>query len=185
MTGVYRDVMPAIVRVLAADAIDNTAKQSWQRLIERKVDSGFRALLSAQDQFEFDCILHALLHRELSPTEWDVLHARYSTHFDRRGQAIERLVGRVHSPAPSRFLERAVATWAIPMMKGKDGKRSTAILMLPKGWYDMNNWDEDARPDSTRNRWRRDIRKQLDRFEEGALVHVTEILDREKLVEVA
>ncbi|HEK1826419.1 TPA: hypothetical protein SMR77_005795, partial [Pseudomonas aeruginosa] len=77
MTGVYRDVMPAIVRVLAADAIDNTAKQSWQRLIERKVDSGFRALLSAQDQFEFDCILHALLHRELSPTEWDVLHARY------------------------------------------------------------------------------------------------------------
>ncbi|MBN0690632.1 hypothetical protein JTM16_32845, partial [Pseudomonas aeruginosa] len=72
MTGVYRDVMPAIVRVLAADAIDNTAKQSWQRLIERKVDSGFRALLSAQDQFEFDCILHALLHRELSPTEWDV-----------------------------------------------------------------------------------------------------------------
>ncbi|MFU1923362.1 hypothetical protein ACM6PT_40335, partial [Klebsiella pneumoniae] len=61
----------------------------------------------------------------------------------------------------------------------------TAILMLPKEWYDMNNWDEDARPDSTRNRWRRDIRKQLDRFEEGALVHVTEILDREKLVEVA
>lgn len=57
MTGIYRDVMPAIVRVLAADAIDNTAKQSWQRLIDRKVDGGFRALLSAQDQFEFDCIL--------------------------------------------------------------------------------------------------------------------------------
>ncbi|OPE07987.1 hypothetical protein APA40_21220, partial [Pseudomonas aeruginosa] len=89
------------------------------------------------------------------------------------------------SPAPSRFLERAVATWAIPMMKGKDGKRSTAILMLPKEWYDMNNWDEDARPDSTRNRWRRDIRKQLDRFEEEALVHVTEILDREKLLDAA
>lgn len=122
MTGVYRDVMPAIVRVLAADAIDNTAKQSWQRLIDRKVDGGFRALLSAQDQFEFDCILHALLHRELSPAEWDVLHARYSTHFDRRGQAIERLASRVHSPAPSRFLERAVATWAIPDDEGQGRK---------------------------------------------------------------
>ncbi|HCF4794882.1 TPA: hypothetical protein NIF90_006334 [Pseudomonas aeruginosa] len=49
----------------------------------------------------------------------------------------------------------------------------------------MNQWDTEARPDSTRNRWRRDIRKQLEQLEEEALVHVTEILDREKLLDVA
>lgn len=183
MTGIYRDVLPAIVRVLAADVVDNTAKQSWQRLIERKVDGGFRALLSARDQFEFDCMLHALLHRELTKGEWDVLHARYSTHSDRRGQAIEQLSLLVKSPAPARFFERAIATWAIPRLKGTVGKRSTSIIVLPDSWYDMNNWDEDARPDSTRSRWRRDIRRALDCLEEQAMVHVTEILSREKLVE--
>ena len=185
MTGIYRDVLPAIVRVLAADVIDNTAKQSWQKLIERKVDGGFRSLLSAQDQFEYDCLLHALLHRELSPAEWDVLHARYSTHYERRGKAIERLAQQVKSPAPTRFFECAVATWAIPRMKGKDGKRSTSVIVLPAKWYDINNWDDEARPDSTRSRWRRDIRKTLDRLEEQAMVHVTEILAREKLLEAS
>ncbi|HEH8727232.1 TPA: hypothetical protein ACKRK9_005204 [Pseudomonas aeruginosa] len=185
MTGIYRDVMPAIVRVLAADAIDNTARMNWNRLIDRKVDGGFRALLSAQDQFEFDCILHALLHRELSSGEWDVLHARYSTNNGRRLQAIGRLVPRIQTPAPHLFLTRAVSAWAIPKMKGKEGKRSTDVLILSDEYYDMNQWDTEARPDSTRNRWRRDIRKQLEQLEEEALVHVTEILDREKLLDVA
>lgn len=185
MTALYRDVLPAIVRVLAAEVIDNTAKQSWQKLIERKVDGGFRALLSAQDQFEFDCMLHALLHRELSQPEWDVLYARYSTHNGRRIQAISRLVPRISSPAPHLFLTKAVTTWAIPKMKGKDGKRSTVVLLLSDEWYDVNTWDTEARPDSTRSRWRRDIRKSLDALEERAVVNVTEILERERLVEVA
>lgn len=185
MTGIYRDVMPAIVRILAADAIDNTAKQSWQKLIDRKVDGGWRAVLSARDQFEFDCLLHALLHRELLQVEWDVLHARYSTHNARRVQAVGRLVPRVSSPAPHLFLSKAVAAWAIPKMKGVDGKRSTDVLRLSAGFYDINTWDTEARPDSTRSRWRRDIWKALDRLEEQAVVHVTEILEREKLLEVA
>ncbi|MGU5164578.1 hypothetical protein RF545_32410, partial [Pseudomonas aeruginosa] len=75
--------------------------------------------------------------------------------------------------------------WAIPKMKGKEGKRSTDVLILSDEYYDINQWDTEARPDSTRNRWRRDIRKQLDQLEEKALVHVTEILDREKLLDVA
>lgn len=185
MTALYRDVLPAIVRVLAADVIDNTAKQSWQKLIDRKVDGGFRALLSAQDRFEFDCMLHALLHRELSMAEWDVLYARYSTHNARRIQAIGRLVPRICSPAPHLFLTKAVTTWCVPRMKGKDGKRSTEVLMLSAEWYDINTWDSDARPDSTRSRWRRDIWKALDALEERAVVNVTEILERERLLDVA
>ncbi len=185
MTGIYRDVLPAIVRVLAADVIDNTAKQSWQKLIDRKVDGGYRALLSAQDQFEFDCMLHALLHRELSQSEWDVLYARYSTHNGRRLNAVGRMVPRVTSPAPRVFLTYAVTSWCIPKLKGKDGKRSTDVLVLSDKWYDINQWDTEARPDSTRSRWRRDIWKALDAIEEQAIVRVTEILEREKLVEVA
>lgn len=185
MRGVYRDVLPAIIRALAADAIDNTAKQSWQKLIDRKVDGGFRALLSARDRFEFDCMLHALLHRELSSAEWDVLYARYSTHNGRRVQAISKLVPRISTPAPHLFLTKAVTTWCVPKMKGKDGKRSTEVLMLSAEWYDINTWDTEARPDSTRSRWRRDIWKALDTLEEQAVVHVTEILEREKLLSVA
>ncbi|WP_407733044.1 hypothetical protein [Pseudomonas citronellolis] len=184
MTGIYRDVLPAIVRVLAADAIDNTAKQSWQKLIDRKVDGGYRALLSARDQFEFDCMLHALLHRELLPVEWDVLYARYSTHNGRRLQAVSRMPARISSPAPRIFLTYAVSSWCIPKLKGKDGKRSTDVLVLSDKWYDINEWDTEARPDSTRSRWRRDIWKALDALEEQAMVHVTEILERERLLEV-
>jgi hypothetical protein len=179
---VYRDVMPAIVRVLAADAIDNTAKQSWQKLIERKVDGGWRSLLSARDQFDFDCILHALLHRELEQVEWDVLHAKHSTNNAKRVDAISRLIPRVATPAPHLFLTKAVATWAIPKLKGVEGKRSTQVLRLPDGMYDINTWDLEARPDSTRSRWRRGIWKALDAMEERAVVHVTEILEREQLL---
>jgi len=143
-----------IVRVLAADAIDNTAKQSWQKLIDRKVGGGFRALLSARDQFEFDCMLHALLHRELLPVAWDVLCARYSTHNGRRLQAVSRMPARISSPAPRVFLTYAVSSWCIPKLKGKDGKRSTDVLVLSDKWYDINEWDTEARPDSTRSRWR-------------------------------
>lgn len=179
---VYRDVMPAIVRVIAADTMDSTARQSWQKLIERKVDGGFRALLGARDQFDFDCILHALLHRELTSAEWDVLYAKYSTHDRRRLDAINRLIPKISAPCPHLFLTKAVYTWAIPKLKGKEGKRSTHVLRLPDGFYDINTWDMDARPDSTRSRWRRGIWKSLDALEEQAVVRVTEILEREQLI---
>ncbi|MWK58727.1 hypothetical protein GO594_22320 [Pseudomonas otitidis] len=179
---VYRDVMPAIVRVLAADAIDNTAKQSWQKLIDREQQGGLQSLLSAQDRFDFDCILHAWLHRELTPAEWDVLVARFSTHDARRVGAIGRLAPRVTSPAPQLFVYKAVTAWAIPKMKGKEGKRSTEMLILPVEFYDLNTWDTEGRPESTRSRWRREICKQLEALQEQAVVHVTEILEREQLL---
>jgi len=67
-------------------------------------------------------------------------------------------------------------------MKGKQGKRSTDVAVLPDEFCDINNWDTKARPDSTRGRWRLGIRKCLATMEEAAVVHVTEILDREQLM---
>lgn len=183
---IYQGVMSAVVRVLAADNIDNSAKQSWQKLI----DSGpransFRALLSARDQFDYDCCLHALLHRELSTAHWDVLVGKFSTSKGNRVGAISRTIPRISSPAPSLFVFKATTVWFIPKMKGKLGKRSTDVAILPDEFYDMNTWDTEARPDSTRGRWRLGIHKCLEAMQEGAVIHVTEILEREQLIDCA
>ena len=187
---VYRDVMPAIVRILAADSLDNSTKQSWQKLIDSGPKTGgFRALLSARDQFDYDCCLHALLHRELSAAHWDVLVGKFSTHKGNRIGSIGRTVYRITTPAPALFRYKAATVWFIPKMKGlKVGgkvKRSTDVLVLPDEFYDINTWDLEAKPDSTRGRWRLGIHKCLEAMQEGAVVHVTEILDREQLLQVA
>lgn len=181
---VYRTVMSAIVRVLAADNIDNSAKQSWQKLIDSGPRTGgFRALLSARDQFDYDCCLHALLHRELSAAHWDILVGRYSTSKGNRVGAISRTIPRITSPAPALFIYKATTVWFIPKMKGVQGKRSTDVAILPAEFYDINIWDTEARPDSTRGRWRLGIHKRLDAMEEEAVVHVTEILEEQQLLE--
>lgn len=181
--GIYKDVMSTLVRVLAADNMDNSAKQSWQKLIDSGPrNCGFRALLSARDQFDYDCCLHALLHRELSPAHWDLLVGRYSTSKRNRVGAISRSIPRISSPAPALFIYKATTVWFIPKMKGKQGKRSTDVVILPDEFYDLNSWDVEARPDSTRGRWRLAIHRCLAEMEEAALVHVTEILDREQLL---
>ncbi|HEY0288038.1 MAG TPA: hypothetical protein VGC62_13660 [Pseudomonas sp.] len=184
--GIYRGVMSAIVRVLAVDNIDNSAKQSWQKLIDSGPRTGgFRALLGARDQFDYDCCLHALLHRELSAAHWDILVGRYSTGKGNRVGAISRTIPRISSPAPALFIYKATTVWFIPKMKGMSGKRSTDMAVLPDEFYDMNTWDTEARPDSTRGRWRLGIHKCLEAMEEAATVHVTEILDREQLIDIA
>jgi len=180
---VYQGVMSAIVKILAAESTSNATRQSWQKLIDSgPATGGFRALLSARDQFDYDCILHALLHRELSPAHWDVLVGKFSTHRANRVGAIARTIPRLSSSAPSLFIYKAATVWFIPKMKGKQGKRSTDVMILPDEFYDVNTWDLEARPDSTRGRWRRGIHKSLEALEEGAVVHVTEILDREQLI---
>lgn len=181
---VYQSVMAAIVRVLAADSTSNATRQSWQKLIDSGASSGgFRALLSARDQFDYDCCLHALLHRELSAAHWDILVGKYSTAKGNRVGAISRTIPRISSPAPALFVYKATTVWFIPKMKGKQGKRSTDVAVLPDEFYDINTWDTEARPDSTRGRWRLGIHKCLAAMEEAAVVHVTEILDREQLLD--
>ena len=181
--GIYKDVMGTLVRVLAADNIDNSTKQSWQKLIDAELRSGGQgAGISVRDKFDYDCCLYALLHREMAPAQWDVLVAKYSTHKANKVAAIGRLVPRIMSPAPQLFIYKAVTAWAIPKLRGlQDRKRSTDMIVLPAEFYDMNTWDPEASPERTRNRWRSGIHQRLESLEEAAVIHATEIFDAEEI----
>ncbi|MFK9079620.1 hypothetical protein [Pseudomonas neuropathica] len=180
---IYKDVMGTLVRVLAADNIDNSTKQSWQKLIDADLrQGGTGSTLSPRDKFDYDCCLYALLHRQLEPAQWDVLVAKYSTHKANKVAAIGRLVARTTSPAPQLFIYKALTAWAIPKLKGLQiGKRSTDMIVLPAEFYDMNGWDTEGKPESTRRRWKTGIAKRLESLEEAAVIHATEIFDREQI----
>jgi hypothetical protein len=184
---IYNNVMGTLARVLAADNIDNSTKQSWQKLIDAELRSGGQgAGISVRDKFDYDCCLYALLHRELAPAQWDVLVAKRSTHKANKVGAIGRLTSRIDSPASQLFIYKAVTAWAIPKLKGvQSGKRSTDMIVLPAEFYDMNNWDTEGRPESTRRRWKTGVTKCLERLEEAAVIHATEIFDREEIFIVA
>ena len=80
------------------------------------------------------------------------------------------------------FVYKAVTAWAIPKLRGvQEGKRSTDMIVLPAVFYDMNTWDIEGKPESTRRRWKTGIAKCLERLEEGAVIHATEIFDREEI----
>lgn len=181
--GIYKDVMGTLVRVLAADNIDNSTKQSWQKLIDADLRLGGNgSSISVRDKFDYDCCLYALLHRELESGQWDVLVAKYSTHKANKVAAIGRLVSRTTSPAPQLFVYKALTAWAIPKLRGiQTGKRSTDMIVLPAEFYDMNSWDTDGKPESTRRRWRTGIAKRLESLEEAAVIRATEIFDREQI----
>ena len=178
---IYRNVLSAVVSVLAAECIDNTSKQSWQRLVGddvRPAGSG----MSANDRALLDCWAHARLHAQLSPRHWNVLVAKYSTHKGRKVQAAGKLTAVVVTPAPRLFLSYAVYAWAIPKLKGVDGKRDDSVLVLPDRCYDMNAWDTEARPERTRRRWRGDIFRALSDIENEALACAEDILGSEGLL---
>lgn len=179
----YKDVMGTLVRVLAADNIDNSTKQSWQKLIDADLrQGGTGSTLSVRDKFDYDCCLYALLHRQLDPAQWDVLVAKYSTHKANKVAAIGRMVSRMVSPAPQLFVYKALTAWAIPKLKGAQvGKRSTDMIVLPAEFYDMNNWDLSGAPERTRHRWKSSLQKALERLEEAAVIHATEIFDQEEI----
>ncbi|KPC18233.1 hypothetical protein ALQ72_02659 [Pseudomonas syringae pv. maculicola] len=181
--GIYKDVMGTLVRVLAADNIDNSTKQSWQKLIDADLRMGGNgSSISVRDKFDYDCCLYALLHRELESGQWDVLVAKYSTHKANKVAAIGRLVSRTTSPAPQLFVYKALTAWAIPKLRGiQTGKRSTDMIVLPAEFYDMNSWDKEGKPESTRRRWRTGIAKRLESLEEAAVIRATEIFDREQI----
>ncbi|GAB3479416.1 hypothetical protein [Azotobacter salinestris] len=177
---IYRDVLSAVVRCLAAECIDNTAKQAWQTLYQAgDLTAAGGRVLSAREMLDMDCLVHARLHSQLPPRLWDALVAKYSTHKGRKVDAIGYLVLLVESPAPQLFRYKAVTAWAIPPLKGKEGKRSTDMLVLPASFYDMSTWDPEARPERTRRRWRADICKSLEAMVNEALVEAQEILQAE------
>lgn len=50
------------------------------------------------------------------------------------------------------------------------------VIILPDSFYDMNTWDLDATPDSTRRRWRQEINEKLDGMVADALAAAEMIL---------
>lgn len=180
---IYTNVLSAVVSALAAECIDSTSKQAWQRLYQAGEGRPVGPAVSEDDRMLADCWVHARLHAQLLPRHWDVLVARYSTHAQKKARAITELVPLIASHAGARFVERAVATWAIPKLKGEEGKRSTKdLIILPANWYDMNNWEDEASPESTRRRWRAGIRKTLEEMVTEALAAAEQILGEEGLL---
>lgn len=175
---IYPSVQSAVVSALAAECIDSTSKQAWQKLIDLdtvRVGSG----VSGSDRMQADCWVFARLHSQLIPRHWNALVAKFSTHKGRKVQAISALVPVVASPSSQLFKSKAVAAWAVPKLRGVDGKRSADMIVLPAAFYDMNTWDLDGRPESTRREWRRNIQKVLEEMVSEALKASEQILNAE------
>lgn len=225
---IYPGVLNAVVSALAAEAIDSTSKQAWQKLYNSadEDEGGDLATLvrtrgaDTIDRTQVDCWVSARLHSALQPKHWDALVAKYSTHRGRKVQAISALQALISTPAPKLFLFKATTAWAVPQLKGarpkvatsvsvdipldtpdwrreavvkaalaagkskarKDESRSADMIVLKDSFYDMNTWDNDGTPDSTRRRWRQDIGKAADDLVNEALAHAAEILEAEGLL---
>ncbi|WP_425318447.1 MULTISPECIES: hypothetical protein [Pseudomonas] len=120
---IYSGARSAVVAVMAAECIDNTAKQAWQRLYSATEIVSKGSGVSAEDRMEADCWVHARLHSELKPRYWNVLMARYSTHGARKVLAISAIAPLVASHAPQLFIYKAVTAWAIPPLPGAKVER--------------------------------------------------------------
>lgn len=182
---IYTSTLAAVVSALAAEAIDSTSKQAWQKLYRAGYDEGFdlatlhRSSHSELTRMDVDCWVYARLHSQLIPRHWNVLMARYSTHRQKKRDAIEALIPLIATPAPRRFLGMAVYTWAIPKLKGVQGKRSTDMIVLEDWFYSMDNWESEGRPEQTRRRWRLGIRNVLEEMADEALRAAAQILEAE------
>ena len=225
---IYPGILNAVVSALAAEAIDNTSKQAWQKLYNSadEEEGGDLATLvrsrgaSNIDRTQVDCWVSARLHHGLEPKHWDALVAKYSTHKGRKVQAIAALQTVITTPAPKLFLYKAVTAWAIPQLKGarpkvvssvsveipldapawrreamvkaavtagqakakKDNSRSADMIVLKDSFYDMNTWESDGTPESTRRRWRQSIHQVADDLVNEALAHAGDILEQEGLL---
>lgn len=225
---IYPGVLNAVVSALAAEAIDSTSKQAWQKLYNSadEEEGGDLATLVRSrgadtiDRTQVDCWVSARLHSALEPKHWDALVAKYSTHRGRKVQSISALQALISTPAPKLFLFKATTAWAVPQLKGARPKVATSIsvdipldtpdwrreavvkaalaagkskarkyesrsadmIVLKDSFYDMNTWDNDGTPESTRRRWRQDIGKAADDLVNEALAHAAEILEGEGLL---
>ncbi|MEL7937661.1 MULTISPECIES: hypothetical protein [Pseudomonas] len=217
---VYESVLSAVVSALAAEAIDNTSKQAWQRMRAPGEEVAKAGAVTGELRTQVDCWVFARLHSQLIPRHWNALVAKYGTHAGRKVAAIGELKAVVATPAPALFLYKAVTTWAIPKLRGvrhlppavvsveipldapasKKAKivsaaieaervkrkrleeRAGGMIVLKDSFYDMNTWDPDGRPESTRREWRRNIHKVLDEMLAEAMDSAGEILRAEGLL---
>ncbi|VVN84032.1 hypothetical protein [Pseudomonas fluorescens] len=132
---IYQGILNAVVSALAAEAIDNTSKQAWQKLYNSadEEEGGDLATLvrsrgaDSIDRTQVDCWVSARLHSALEQKHWDALVAKYSTHKGRKVQAISALQALINTPAPKLFLFKATTAWAIPQLKGARPKVVTSV----------------------------------------------------------
>ncbi|QHF03321.1 hypothetical protein N015_13255 [Pseudomonas asturiensis] len=176
---IYRNVVAAVVRALAAETINSAGGCNFEPRVQDTKLKG--EIVGKEESLLVDCMVHSRLHKHLTADQWRALVAKYSTHTEKKHDAIISISKRVTSPAPERFRHAAVVTWAIPKLPGKDGKRSTNVL--PEGWYVLANWCDEGRPEPTLYRWRTAIRKSLERMVDEALVAAQEVLEMEGLLD--
>lgn len=174
----YQNVVSAVVRALAAETINSAGGCDFEPKVQAARVPG--EISGKEESFLTDCWVHGRLHKALPVGLWLALVAKYSTHLERKHDAMMALAGSVKSPAPQRFVIAATATWAFPKLPGVEGKRSTSVL--PAGWYDMNRWSEEPVPERTQHRWKSAIRRDLEGQVNQALIEAQHILDMEGLI---
>lgn len=136
----YHNVISAVVRALAAETINSSGGCNVEPRVQA---SKLKGEISGKDAALLaDCIVHKLLHAQLSPRHWNALVAKYSTHRGRKIDSIGRLVAVVKTPAPQRFTQQAVLVWAVPQQV-KGIQRAVAQIKAPKHWEskEQGQWD--------------------------------------------
>lgn len=144
----YHNVISAVVRALAAETINSSGGCNVEPRVQA---SKLKGEISGKDAALLaDCIVHKLLHAQLSPRHWSALVAKYSTHRGRKIDSIGRLVAVVKTPAPQRFTQQAVLVWAVPQQV-KGIQRAVTQIKAPKhrenkeeGQWDWRNAAADA-----------------------------------------
>lgn len=144
----YHNVISAVVRALAAETINSSGGCNVEPRVQA---SKLNGEISGKDaSLLADCIVHKLLHAQLTPRHWNALVAKYSTHRGRKIDSIGRLVAVVKTPAPQRFTQQAVLVWAVPQQV-KGIQRAVTQIKAPKhrenkeeGQWDWRNAAADA-----------------------------------------
>lgn len=136
----YQNVISAVVRALAAETINSAGGCSVEPRVQTSKLTG--EITGKDAALLADCIVHKLLHAQLSPRHWNALVAKYSTHRGRKIDSIGRLVSVVPSPAPLRFTQQAVLVWAVPQQaKGIQRKVVEVKAPEPRVNTRKNQWD--------------------------------------------
>ena len=124
----YRNVVSAVVRALAAETINSAGGCDFEPKVQCAKQKG--EIVGKDAALLADCIVHKLLHAQLSPRHWNALVAKYSTHRGRKVDSIGRLVAVVPTPAPKRFTQQAVLVWAVPQ-QSKGVQRKVVEVKAP------------------------------------------------------
>ena len=167
----YLNIVTAVVRALSNDNMGG-----GMNFEPRVQDTKLKGEITGKDdQLLHDSMIRARLHSSLAPEHWEILKAKFSPDIDDKRESIRAVRTRVKTPAPNRFRDAAVLTWAMPKLPGKDGKRS--VSTLPAEWYDLDRWCDEPVPARTQQRWRKTIADGLEAEVNKALAIAQEALE--------